>query len=59
MIYSEDFNLEETDILRDKCGIIGVYKSVIAVRDNFLGLHALQPRGQEAVGIVSERDEVF
>ena len=41
------------DKLREECGIFGVIGSAEAAAMTALGLHALQHRGQEAVGIVS------
>ncbi len=41
------------DKLREECGIFGVIGSKDAAAVTALGLHALQHRGQEAVGIVS------
>lgn len=37
---------------KDKCGIFAVYDSETAARDTYLGLHALQHRGQEGAGIL-------
>ena len=41
------------DKLREECGIFGVIGTTEAAAMTALGLHALQHRGQEAVGIVS------
>jgi amidophosphoribosyltransferase len=41
------------DKLREECGIFGVIGTKEAAAMTALGLHALQHRGQEAVGIVS------
>jgi len=41
------------DKLREECGIFGVIGARDAAAMTALGLHALQHRGQEAVGIVS------
>ena len=41
------------DKLREECGIFGVIGTPEAAAMTALGLHALQHRGQEAVGIVS------
>jgi amidophosphoribosyltransferase len=41
------------DKLREECGIFGVIGSAEAAAMTALGLHALQHRGQEAVGIIS------
>jgi amidophosphoribosyltransferase len=38
---------------RDHCGVFGVYGHPQAAQVTFLGLHALQHRGQEASGIVT------
>jgi len=41
------------DKLREECGIFGVLGTRDAAAMTALGLHALQHRGQEAVGITS------
>ncbi|MBL8152284.1 MAG: amidophosphoribosyltransferase, partial [Blastocatellia bacterium] len=41
------------DKLREECGIFGIWKHPQAARLTFLGLYALQHRGQESAGIVS------
>ena len=41
------------DKLREECGVFGVIGTKEAAAMAALGLHALQHRGQEAVGIVS------
>ncbi len=41
------------DLLREKCGVFGVFGHSDATAFTALGLHALQHRGQEAAGIVS------
>src|SRR5665213_171611 len=41
------------DKLREECGIFGVIGARDAAAVTALGLHALQHRGQEAVGITS------
>lgn len=38
--------------MREKCGIFGVYNHPQAARITYLGLYALQHRGQESAGIV-------
>jgi amidophosphoribosyltransferase len=43
----------EADVLREKCGVFGVFGHPDASAITALGLHALQHRGQEAAGIVS------
>ncbi len=42
-----------TDTTREKCGVIGIYGVPDAAHRAYLGLHALQHRGQESAGIVS------
>jgi amidophosphoribosyltransferase len=41
----------EDDHFHDQCGICGVYGSPEAAHFTYLGLHALQHRGQESAGI--------
>jgi len=41
------------DKFHDECGVFGVFKHADAARINYLGLYALQHRGQESAGIVS------
>jgi amidophosphoribosyltransferase len=43
----------EGDNFRDHCGIFGVYGADEAAKLAYLGLYALQHRGQESAGIVS------
>ena len=42
-----------TDKFRDECGVFGIYNHPEAARLTYLGLYALQHRGQESCGIVS------
>lgn len=42
--------------LKHECGIFGILDDPDAARLCYLGLHALQHRGQEAAGIVARRD---
>src|SRR4051812_46753044 len=44
---------EDGDKLREECGVFGVIGASEAAATCALGLHALQHRGQEAVGITS------
>src|SRR2546421_1850624 len=54
----------EDDKLREECGVFGIYGHAEAARLTYLGMYALQHRGQESCGIVvsngvrlhSERD---
>jgi len=45
--------LENTDKFHDECGVFGVYGHPEASNLTYLGLHALQHRGQEGAGICS------
>ena len=49
----------DSDKLREECGIFGVIGAKDAAAMTALGLHALQHRGQEAVGIVSYDGQEF
>jgi len=42
---------------RDECGVFGICHQVEASRQTYLGLYALQYRGQEAAGICSGDDQ--
>src|SRR5436853_1490461 len=41
------------DKLHDECGVFGVYGHSEAANLTYLGLHALQHRGQESAGIAT------
>ena len=45
--------------LKDECGVFGVFGSEDAAKLCYLGLYALQHRGQESSGIVSSQDDNF
>jgi amidophosphoribosyltransferase len=45
------------DKLREECGVFGIYGSREASRLAYLGLYALQHRGQESCGIVVSNDK--
>lgn len=49
----------DDDKLKEECGIFGVFGHDDAAALTALGLHALQHRGQEASGIVSNDGDVF
>lgn len=49
----------DDDHFREECGVFGVFGHPDAAATTALGLHALQHRGQEAVGIVSCDGEHF
>jgi amidophosphoribosyltransferase len=42
-----------SDKFRDECGVVGIYSHPEAETLAYLGLHALQHRGQESAGIVT------
>src|SRR5687767_7198283 len=44
------------DKFRDECGVFGIYGHAEAARLTYLGLYALQHRGQESCGIVASND---
>jgi amidophosphoribosyltransferase len=46
----------DDDHFHDQCGIFGVYDSEEAAAYTYLGLHALQHRGQESAGIATADD---
>lgn len=45
------------DKFREECGVFGIYGHEEAARLTYLGLYALQHRGQESAGIVSSDGE--
>jgi len=47
------------DRFHDECGVVGVYGHPEATNLAYLGLYALQHRGQEAAGIVSAKDDIL
>ena len=42
-----------SDKIRDECGVVAIYGNPEAEKLAYLGLHALQHRGQESAGIVT------
>jgi amidophosphoribosyltransferase len=48
-----DYAARETDFLKHECGIFGVFGHPEAAKIVYLGLYALQHRGQESAGMVS------
>ena len=42
-----------SDKFRDECGVVAIYSHLEAEKLAYLGLHALQHRGQESAGIVT------
>lgn len=49
---------EDDDHFHDQCGVFGVYGHDEAANLTYLGLHALQHRGQESAGIATLEDPV-
>jgi amidophosphoribosyltransferase len=47
------------DKMKDECGVFGIWGSDEAANYAYLGLHALQHRGQESAGIVSSDGETL
>lgn len=47
---------ERDDQVQDECGVFGVFGHAEAARLIYLGLYALQHRGQEGAGIVCSKD---
>jgi amidophosphoribosyltransferase len=46
-------DIDEGDSFRDRCGVVGVFGDPEAAHLTYLGLYALQHRGQESAGIVA------
>ncbi|MBU1757248.1 MAG: class II glutamine amidotransferase, partial [Alphaproteobacteria bacterium] len=53
MNLTHPFHDADGDTLREECGVFGAINATDASAATALGLHALQHRGQEAVGITS------
>ncbi len=49
----------DDDHFKDECGVFGVFNHPEAANLVYLGLYALQHRGQEAAGIVSAEDRIL
>jgi len=47
----------EGDYFRDRCGVVGIFAHPEAAKLVYLGLRALQHRGQDSAGIVSSQDK--
>ena len=48
-----------SDKLKDECGVFGVFGHPEAANLTYLGLYALQHRGQEGAGIVSSDGSIL
>ena len=49
--------MDTLDKLHEECGLFGIYRHPEAANLTYLGLYALQHRGQESVGIASSNGE--
>ncbi len=58
-ITTHPFAFLDDDKLHEECGVFGVFGHDDAATLTALGLHALQHRGQESSGIVSEHDKHY
>ena len=56
---SSDAALERSDRFHDECGLFGVFNHAEAANVAYLGLYALQHRGQESAGIASTDGHAF
>jgi amidophosphoribosyltransferase len=52
-----DDSSDDDDRFHDSCGVFGVFGHAEAANMTYLGLHALQHRGQESAGIVTSDGE--
>ena len=53
-------DFDDDDHFHDECGVFGIYGHPEAANLTYLGLHALQHRGQESAGIVtSDGEQLF
>ena len=50
---NEPVGIESSEFMRDECGVFGVFGHPEAANLTYLGLYALQHRGQEGAGIVT------
>lgn len=48
---------DDDDHFHDECGVFGIYGHAEAANLTYLGLHALQHRGQESAGIVTSDEK--
>ena len=51
--------MDQDDKFHDECAVVGVYGHPEAANLTYLGLYALQHRGQESTGIVSSDTEAI
>jgi len=57
--FKDGGDLVSEDKFRDECGVFGIFGHPEAANLAYLGLHALQHRGQESAGIVSSNGKGF
>ena len=57
--FNDGGDLVSEDKFRDECGVFGIFGHPEAANLAYLGLHALQHRGQESAGIVSSNGKGF
>lgn len=55
----ENDDFYSDDVIKEECGVVGIYGDPEAARLCYLALHALQHRGQEGAGIVTATDGVL
>ena len=55
----EDEGLELDDKFHDECGLFGIWNHAEAANVAYLGLYALQHRGQESAGIAATDGHAF
>src|ERR1043165_6917577 len=58
-LLTSHFSHEGPDKFHDECAVVGIYGHKEAANLTYLGLYALQHRGQEASGLVSGDGEEF
>lgn len=54
---AEPPDVGDDDHFHDECGVFGIFGHAEAANLTYLGLHALQHRGQESAGIVTSNDK--
>lgn len=56
-LHPNAYDAQNDDHFRDQCGVFGIYNHEEAANLTYLGLYALQHRGQESAGIVSSDEK--
>ena len=49
--------MKQTNVIQDSSGILGIFGSEDAANNAYYGLHAMQHRGQDGVGIAVSNGE--